>query len=99
MITFNNLCLKNVKVSFYLVARSLTIVFNVVLSLIFDYCCDIGTSFLALQRLVQSSLAVVLSSLVSISEVKENSIFLSWELFLVCFLLSSFLSTVSVPRR
>ena len=32
MITFNNLCLKFVKVSFYLVARSLTIVFNVVLS-------------------------------------------------------------------
>ena len=42
MITFNNLCLKwersmgltrrNVNVSFYLVARSLTIVFNVVLS-------------------------------------------------------------------
>ena len=32
MITFNNLCLKYVKVSFYLVARSLTIVFNVVFS-------------------------------------------------------------------
>lgn len=32
MITFNNLCLKYVNVSFYLVARSLTIVFNVVLS-------------------------------------------------------------------
>ena len=32
MITFNNLCLKYVKVSFYLVARSLTIVFNVLLS-------------------------------------------------------------------
>lgn len=35
MITFNNLCLKYVKVSFYLVARSLTIVFNVVLSYAF----------------------------------------------------------------
>lgn len=35
MITFNNLCLKYVKVSFYLVARSLTIVFNVVLSYLF----------------------------------------------------------------
>ena len=32
MITFNNLCLKHVHVSFYTVARSLTIVFNVVLS-------------------------------------------------------------------
>lgn len=32
MITFNNLCLKNVEVSFYNVARSLTIVFNVALS-------------------------------------------------------------------
>lgn len=32
MITFNNLCLKWVEVSFYNVARSLTIVFNVVLS-------------------------------------------------------------------
>lgn len=33
MIVFNNLCLKHVEVSFYQVARSLTIVFNV----IFDY--------------------------------------------------------------
>eukprot|EP00171_Calliarthron_tuberculosum_P015268 IDg15268t1 len=33
MIVFNNLCLKYVEVSFYQVARSLTIVFNV----IFDY--------------------------------------------------------------
>lgn len=32
MITFNNLCLKHVEVSFYNVARSLTIVFNVGLS-------------------------------------------------------------------
>lgn len=32
MITFNNLCLKHVEVSFYNVARSLTIVFNVALS-------------------------------------------------------------------
>jgi len=32
MITFNNLCLKMVEVSFYNVARSLTIVFNVALS-------------------------------------------------------------------
>lgn len=32
MISFNNLCLKYVEVSFYNVARSLTIVFNVVLS-------------------------------------------------------------------
>lgn len=35
MITFNNLCLKYVNVSFYLVARSLTIVFNVILSYLF----------------------------------------------------------------
>lgn len=42
MITFNNLCLKYVKVSFYLVARSLTIVFNVVLSYLF---LGITTSF------------------------------------------------------
>jgi GDP-fucose transporter C1 len=34
MITFNNLCLKYVEVSFYNVARSLTIVFNVVLTYI-----------------------------------------------------------------
>lgn len=32
MITFNNLCLTNVDVSFYNVARSLTIVFNIILS-------------------------------------------------------------------
>jgi solute carrier family 35 (GDP-fucose transporter), member C1 len=32
MVTFNNLCLKFVEVSFYNVARSLTIVFNVILS-------------------------------------------------------------------
>lgn len=32
MITFNNLCLKHVEVSFYNVARSLTIVFNVIFS-------------------------------------------------------------------
>ncbi len=32
MVTFNNLCLKHVEVSFYNVARSLTIVFNVLLS-------------------------------------------------------------------
>lgn len=32
MVTFNNLCLKFVEVSFYNVARSLTIVFNVLLS-------------------------------------------------------------------
>merc|ERR1712071_235697 len=35
MITFNNLCLKWVEVSFYNVARSLTIVFNVFFSSIF----------------------------------------------------------------
>mmetsp|Transcript_19218 Transcript_19218/g.32977 ORF Transcript_19218/g.32977 Transcript_19218/m.32977 type:complete len:354 (+) Transcript_19218:209-1270(+) len=35
MITFNNLCLKYVEVSFYNVARSLTIVFNVFFSRIF----------------------------------------------------------------
>ena len=32
MVAFNNLCLQYVEVSFYNVARSLTIVFNVVLS-------------------------------------------------------------------
>ncbi|KAK8795362.1 hypothetical protein WA588_004207 [Blastocystis sp. NMH] len=42
MISFNNLCLKYVPVSFYLVARSLTIVFNVVLSYLFLH---IRTSF------------------------------------------------------
>jgi len=42
MITFNNLCLKMVEVSFYNVARSLTIVFNVFLSRIF---LGIPTSF------------------------------------------------------
>lgn len=35
MIVFNNLCLKYVQVSFYQVARSLTILFNVVFSLLF----------------------------------------------------------------
>mmetsp|Transcript_1935 Transcript_1935/g.6689 ORF Transcript_1935/g.6689 Transcript_1935/m.6689 type:complete len:363 (-) Transcript_1935:57-1145(-) len=35
MITFNNLCLQFVEVSFYNVARSLTLVFNVVLSYVF----------------------------------------------------------------
>ncbi len=34
MITFNNICLQYVEVSFYNVARSLTIVFNVVLTYI-----------------------------------------------------------------
>lgn len=34
MITFNNLCLKYVEVSFYTVARSLTLVFNVIFSYI-----------------------------------------------------------------
>ena len=42
MITFNNLCLKLVEVSFYNVARSLTIVFNVFLSRVF---LGIPTSF------------------------------------------------------
>lgn len=42
MITFNNLCLKFVEVSFYNVARSLTIVFNVFLSRVF---LGIPTSF------------------------------------------------------
>ena len=42
MITFNNLCLKLVQVSFYNVARSLTIVFNVFLSRVF---LGIPTSF------------------------------------------------------
>jgi len=35
MITFNNLCLKYVSVSFYMVVRSLTTVFNVVMTYIF----------------------------------------------------------------
>lgn len=35
MITFNNLCLKHVSVSFYMVVRSLTTVFNVVLTYFF----------------------------------------------------------------
>mmetsp|Transcript_103867 Transcript_103867/g.126941 ORF Transcript_103867/g.126941 Transcript_103867/m.126941 type:complete len:322 (+) Transcript_103867:117-1082(+) len=35
MIVFNNLCLKYVEVSFYQVARSLTIVFNIVFSFLF----------------------------------------------------------------
>jgi GDP-fucose transporter C1 len=42
MITFNNLCLKFVEVSFYNVARSLTIVFNVFFSRVF---LGIPTSF------------------------------------------------------
>lgn len=35
MISFNNLCLKNVSISFYMVVRSLTTVFNVILTYIF----------------------------------------------------------------
>lgn len=35
MITFNNLCLKHVSISFYMVVRSLTTVFNVILTYIF----------------------------------------------------------------
>ncbi|RNA39546.1 GDP-fucose transporter 1-like [Brachionus plicatilis] len=35
MITFNNLCLKYVSISFYMVVRSLTTVFNVILTYIF----------------------------------------------------------------
>jgi drug/metabolite transporter (DMT)-like permease len=35
MVAFNNLCLQYVEVSFYNVARSLTIVFNVVLTYVF----------------------------------------------------------------
>lgn len=42
MITFNNICLQLVEVSFYNVARSLTIVFNVILSGVF---LGIPTSF------------------------------------------------------
>ena len=34
MISFNNLCLQNVQVSFYLVARSLTILFNVIFTFV-----------------------------------------------------------------
>lgn len=40
MVTFNNLCLKYVEVSFYNVARSLTIVFNVMLSFAILRCVD-----------------------------------------------------------
>ena len=35
MIAFNNLCLKYVSVSFYMVVRSLTTVFNVMLTYVF----------------------------------------------------------------
>mmetsp|Transcript_181 Transcript_181/g.475 ORF Transcript_181/g.475 Transcript_181/m.475 type:complete len:362 (+) Transcript_181:185-1270(+) len=49
MITFNNLCLKWVEVSFYNVARSLTIVFNVFLSRVF---LGIPTSFKTMLCLV-----------------------------------------------
>lgn len=42
MVTFNNLCLKYVEVSFYNVARSLTIVFNVGLSFTILRCVRVG---------------------------------------------------------
>jgi GDP-fucose transporter C1 len=42
MVTFNNLCLKYVEVSFYNVARSLTIVFNVMLSFTILRCVVLG---------------------------------------------------------
>lgn len=53
MITFNNLCLKNVSISFYMVVRSLTTVFNVLLTYVFFgertsqkamFCCTIIVS-------------------------------------------------------
>lgn len=86
MIVFNNLCLKYVEVSFYQVARSLTIVFNV----IFDYvllgqltsfpaiaCCATVVSGFALGNKVEMrwSLIGVLFGVTSSFFVAMNSIF------------------------
>lgn len=86
MITFNNLCLKHVEVSFYNVARSLTIVFNVLFARVL---LGIPTSFrtmsclgvvligfaIAIRGEVHFSLFGTLSGILSSLFVSLNSIF------------------------
>lgn len=94
MIVFNNLCLKYVEVSFYQVARSLTIVFNV----IFDFvllsqatslpamgCCGIVVSGFALGNVqeVRWSLVGVVFGVTSSFFVALNSIFVKKKFALV----------------
>lgn len=94
MIVFNNLCLKFVEVSFYQVARSLTIVFNV----IFDYlvlgqatsfpamaCCAFVVSGFALGNIEEMrwSLIGVLFGVASSFFVAMNSIFVKKKFALV----------------
>ncbi|CAN8072827.1 unnamed protein product [Agarophyton chilense] len=94
MIVFNNLCLKYVEVSFYQVARSLTIVFNV----IFDYvvlgqvtsfkamvCCAFVVSGFALGNVEEMrwSLLGVLFGVTSSFFVAMNSIFVKKKFVLV----------------
>lgn len=94
MIVFNNLCLKYVEVSFYQVARSLTIVFNV----IFDFfvlgqatslpamgCCALVVSGFALGNAqeLRWSLAGVVFGVTSSFFVAMNSIFVKKKFALV----------------
>lgn len=94
MIVFNNLCLKYVEVSFYQVARSLTIVFNV----IFDFvvlgqvtslpaigCCALVVSgfILGNDQEIRWSLAGVLFGVTSSFFVAMNSIFVKKKFALV----------------
>jgi len=97
MITFNNLCLKYVEVSFYNVARSLSIVFNVIFTYLF-----LGntTSFVTCSTLlvvilgfilgidgeVNFSLLGTVSGVLSSVFVSLNSIFTSKVLFLSQFM-------------
>lgn len=94
MIVFNNLCLKHVEVSFYQVARSLTIVFNV----IFDFivlgqvtsipamgCCALVVSGFALGNIQEMrwSLSGVIFGVSSSFFVAMNSIFVKKKFALV----------------
>lgn len=94
MIVFNNLCLKYVEVSFYQVARSLTIVFNVVFDLLVlgqttsipaMLCCALVVSGFALGNIeeVRWSLVGVVFGVTSSFFVAMNSIFVKKKFALV----------------
>lgn len=94
MIVFNNLCLKYVEVSFYQVARSLTIVFNVIFDLVIlgqvtslpaIGCCALVVSGFALGNVqeVRWSLVGVLFGVTSSFFVAMNSIFVKKKFSLV----------------
>lgn len=86
MITFNNLCLKYVEVSFYNVGRSLTIVFNVIFSglllgiptskrTIFCLCIVISGFYVGSQGEINFSLVGTICGVLSSLFVSLNSIF------------------------